>query len=100
MRIFQRAIDDISRENIGTVVQVYKDEDIIYSETVADYLSHLEWVLRIIKEANSRVSIEKSAFFKSYIEFLGFIVSRDGIVVCEPRKVSRTLIAEQTTVHY
>lgn len=98
--IFQRAIDDILRENIGTFVQVYMDDVIIYSETAADHLVHLEWVLRVLKDANMRVSKEKSEFFKNSIEFLGFIVSRDGIQTCPDKIAAISNFPEPNTLFH
>lgn len=85
--IFQRAIDDILREYIGIFVYVYIDDVIIYSINEDDHLKHIEWVLRVLFEANMRVSEEKSTFFQNSVEYLGFVVSQDGIRTC-PEKVA------------
>lgn len=83
--IFQRAIDDILREGIGAFIFVYMDDIIIYSATQELHLQHIEWVLRVLYEANMRVSREKSEFFKAEMEYLGFIVSRNGISTCKDK---------------
>lgn len=44
-------------------------------------------VLKSLHEANMRVSVEKSKFFKQETEYLGFVVSSNGIKTC-PDKVS------------
>lgn len=84
--IFQRAIDDILRVKIGKFVFVYMDDIIIYSQSGADHLEHIEWVLSELFRSNMRVSVEKSEFFRSSVEYLGFIVSREGIRTC-PDKI-------------
>lgn len=84
--IFQRAIDDVLRENIGKYLGVYIDDVIIYSESEEEHVRHIEWVLNKLEEANMRVSIEKSSFFKTRVEYLGFIVTREGIRTC-PSKI-------------
>lgn len=43
--------------------------------------------MNALQEANIRVSLEKSNFFESSVEYLGFIVSADGIRTC-PSKVA------------
>lgn len=43
--IFQRAIDDVLREQIGKSCYVYVDDVIIFSETEEDHVKHIEWVL-------------------------------------------------------
>jgi ribonuclease HI len=85
--IFQRAIDDVLREKIGAFVYVYIDDIIIFSKTAEDHLNHIAWVMKCLHQANMRVSSEKSEFFKPQVEYLGFIVSREGIRTC-PEKVA------------
>lgn len=88
--IFQRAIDDILRENIGIFIFVYVDDIIIYSINQEDHIKHIEWTLKALLEANMRVSAKKSEFFKTSVEYLGFIVSREGVRTC-PDKVEAIL---------
>lgn len=77
--MFQRAIDDVLREQIGKTCYVYVDDVIVFSETKEDHVRHIDCILKNLFEANMRVSIEKSNFFKTEVEYLGFIVSREGI---------------------
>lgn len=84
--IFQRAIDDVLRENIGKFLHVYVDDIIIYSKDLEDHIRHIDWVLQRLLEANMRISLEKSKFFKTNVEYLGFLVSSDGVRTC-PDKV-------------
>lgn len=88
--IFQRAIDDILREKIGKSCFVYVDDVIIYSESKEQHIKDIDWVLKSLHDANMRVSVDKSKFFKTETEYLGFIVSRGGIKTC-PDKVSTML---------
>lgn len=84
--IFQRAIDDVLREVIGKYCHVYVDDIIIYSPDGESHLKHIDSILRKLENAGMRISPEKSKFFKSQVEFLGFIVSETGIKTC-PDKV-------------
>ena len=52
---------------------------IIYSKSEEEHIAHIDWVLKRLLEANMRISSEKSDFFKSSLEFLGFVGSRGGI---------------------
>lgn len=88
--IFQRAIDDVLRERIGKSCYVYVDDVIIFSQTKEKHVEDVNWVLKSLYDANMRVSVEKSQFFKNEIEYLGFIVSRGGIKTC-PDKVHTML---------
>lgn len=84
--IFQRAIDDILRDDIGKRCQVYMDDIIIYSPNKHEHVRDIETILRKLEIAGMRVSSEKSKFFKTEVQFLGFIVTREGIKAC-PEKV-------------
>lgn len=84
--IFQRAIDDVLRENIGKFLHVYVDDIIIYSKDMEDHIEHINWVLQRLLDSNMRVSLEKSHFFKTKVEYLGFLVSSNGVRTC-PDKV-------------
>lgn len=91
--IFQRAIDDVLREHIGRYCFVYIDDVIIFSQDKEDHLKHVEAVLKSLLEANMRVSVEKSKFFKTELEYLGFQISKGGIKTCPQKskqfKISR-----------
>lgn len=50
--IFQRAIDDVLRDQIGKSCQVYIDDVIIYSKTEKEHINHIDWVLHKLLEAN------------------------------------------------
>lgn len=84
--IFQRAMDDVLREGVGKFLDFYMDDIIIFSENEEDHIKHIEWVLDKLSAANMKVNITKSFFFKTSVEYLGFVVSKDGIRTC-PDKV-------------
>ena len=92
--IFQRAIDDVLREFIGKFLQVYIDDVLIYSESEEDHVRHIRLVLEKLITANMRVSLDKCKFFQTSVEYLGFVVSRDGISTC-PSKVEAILKFEE-----
>lgn len=84
--IFQRTIDDVLREDIGKICQVYMDDIINFSPDERSHLEHIDKVLDKIGKAGMRISVKKSRFFRTEIEFLGFIVTTEGIKTC-PNKV-------------
>lgn len=84
--IFQRAIDDVLRDDIGKICQVYMDDIIVYSPDEHSHLQHVDTILKKLEAAGMRVSPTKSKFFKTDVNFLGFVVTRDGIRTC-PEKV-------------
>lgn len=61
--IFQRAIDDILRDEIGKTCHVYVDDIIIFSQSAEKHLEDIERILKKLYIANMRISKEKSKFF-------------------------------------
>jgi len=92
--IFQRAIDDVLRPLIGKVCHVYVDDVIIFSKTSEQHVKDILAVLDRLYEANMRVSAEKSKFFRTEVEYLGFVVSAKGIKTC-PKKINAIVNFEQ-----
>lgn len=88
--IFQRTIDDILREWIGKCCYVYIDDIIIYSPDLGSHLRDIETIIINLENAGMRISTEKSRFFKTEVEFLGFTVSHLGIKTC-PNKIKDIL---------
>ena len=76
---FQRAMNNIFRSILYKYVLVYLDDIIIYSETYEEHLQHLREVLKRVKKANLRLNKKKCEFVKREIEYLGYIISIDGI---------------------
>lgn len=81
--IFQRTIDDVLREWIGKCCYVYMDDIIIYSSDMESHLHDIETVISSLRNSGMKISCEKSKFFKTEVEFLGFTVSNQGIKTCE-----------------
>lgn len=96
--IFQRAIDDVLREHIGSKCFVYMDDVIVFSKDEEQHLKDIEAILRSLFEANMRVSAEKSRFFKAEVEFLGFLVTQDGIKTCPDKVDAIRNFQEPTTL--
>ncbi len=61
-------------------VRAYLDDLLCISEnSLEDYLEILEEVLRQLHDAGLKVNAEKSAFCALEIEYLGYVLTRDGI---------------------
>uniref|UniRef100_A0AB38Z1M6 Polyprotein n=1 Tax=Chuta errantivirus TaxID=3078401 RepID=A0AB38Z1M6_9VIRU len=84
--IFQRVMDDVLRDHIGTICHVYIDDIIVLGETFEQHLLNLETILNTLKNANFCIQPDKSEFCKKEVEFLGFIVTQNGLKP-NPKKV-------------
>lgn len=74
------------------------DDVIIFLLTKEQHVKDIDWVLKSLCDANMRVSVEKSNFFKSETEYLGFVVSRNGIKTCSDKVRARLKFRLHCTV--
>lgn len=84
--IFQRALDDILRDHIGKICYVYIDDIIVFSKDPETHFENLRKIFLTLQNANMKVQLDKCEFLKTEVEFLGFIVSSQGIKT-NPKKV-------------
>lgn len=84
--IFQRALDDILRRHIGEICYVYIDDIVVFSKSQQEHIIHLNQIFKTLDDANMKVQLDKCHFFRNSVEFLGFIISSEGIMT-NPAKV-------------
>jgi hypothetical protein len=78
-------------------VQAYLDDLLCISRSsLEDNLEKLEEVLRRLHNAGLKVNTEKSTFFALEIEYLGYILTRDGIKL-QSNKVQAILAIQLPT---
>ena len=77
--VFQALMSRCLGEVLGMIAFCYLDDIIIFSKSISDHLEHLEIVLDKIKQANLRVKLEKCEFLKNRVNYLGYIISSEGI---------------------
>ena len=57
----------------------YLDDILIYSPNVKTHLKHLELIFQRLREVDLKLKMEKCSFLKKHIQYLGHIVSGDGL---------------------
>ena len=57
----------------------YLDDILIYSPDVPTHLVHMRQLLQRLREADLKLNREKCNFFKSHIQYLGHLISGEGI---------------------
>jgi hypothetical protein len=57
----------------------YIDDNLIFSKNMEDHECHVCLVLEKLWEVRLYTKFEKCEFHQSKVEFLGYIISRDGI---------------------
>ena len=76
--IFQSKMADLMRTL--EFVRVYLDDLLVISrETFADHLEKLQAVLQLLSDAGLKCNAAKSTFCASEIEYLGYMLTREGI---------------------
>ena len=74
---FQKLINDILKG--CNFAMGYLDDIIIYSRSEKGHLERLEEIFTRLKAAGLKLKLEKCCFFKKHIEYLGHLISADGI---------------------
>ncbi len=65
---------------------LYLDEIGVFSSSVTQHLERLEVVLGRLKREGLKAKLEKCAFFKQEVKYLGHVVSSQGVAT-DPSKV-------------
>ena len=93
--IFQEKMSDLMAPL--EFVRTYLDDVLtITNSTFSDHLEKLEQVLKKLDEAGLRVNVSKSHFCTSELEYLGYVLTRDGIKP-QNQKVSAILALQPPT---
>ena len=58
---------------------IYVDDILVYSRTKEEHNEHLRQVLDILRQNKLYGKISKCAFYQKLVEFLGFVVSAEGV---------------------
>ena len=74
---FQKLINDVLKG--CNFAMGYLDDIIIYSRSEKEHLEHLEEIFTRLKAAGLKLKLEKCCFFRKHIQYLGHLISADGI---------------------
>jgi hypothetical protein len=82
---FQHFMNEVFKDLLDMCVVVYLDDILIYSDDPAEHLNHVREVLRRLREHSLFAKVEKCAFSMDTTDFLGFIISPDGLRMDESK---------------
>ena len=74
---FQKLINEVLTDCNFTMG--YLDDIIIFSKTEEEHLEHLETIFNRLREAGLKLKLQKCSFFKKHIQYLGHLISDEGI---------------------
>ena len=84
---FQRFINHIMSPFLDKFVAVYLDDILIYSKNMDDHIKHVRQVLATLEENHLSAKVSKCEFHKSEVDFLGHVISGDGVRT-DPKKIA------------
>ncbi len=84
---FQTVMNNVLRPVLGKFVLVYLDDILIFSQNMDEHLQHLRTVLQLLRDNHLYAKMSKCVFARTELEFLGHILSGDGLRV-DPKKTS------------
>ena len=77
---FQVLINDTLREYLDDFVVAFLDDILIYTNgTLKEHIQQVKKVMRKLQEKSLRLKLKKCKFHVKKMEFLGFIISTEGI---------------------
>ncbi|KAK1606824.1 hypothetical protein QYE76_030497 [Lolium multiflorum] len=88
--IFMNIMNKIFMPCLDKFVIVFIDDILIYSKDKAEHAEHLRIVLQTLREHQLYAKFSKCEFWLDQVEFLGHVISKDGIAV-NPSKVASVL---------
>ncbi|GJP80846.1 hypothetical protein CLOP_g11046 [Closterium sp. NIES-67] len=83
---FQAKMNHILRPLLDECVVVYKDDILIYSCDIKQHVEHLRRVFEILRRERFYVKLSQSEFALEKVQFLGHMVSAQGVHV-DPKKI-------------
>lgn len=76
---FQRMMNEVLSDYINKICVVYLDDILIFSTSLQEHIDSLNKIFKRLLDFNLKVQINKCDFLKHETEYLGHIISRDGI---------------------
>ncbi|GJP40371.1 hypothetical protein CLOM_g24641 [Closterium sp. NIES-68] len=83
---FQPTMNGVFRDLLDKCVIIYLDDILIYSKTREQHLKDLDAVFQRLQQHRLITKGSKCEFLKQELEFLGYVISREGIRI-DPKKL-------------
>ena len=77
---FQSLINTVLRQYLDIFVTTYIDDVLVYTNgTLEKYKQHVKTILHTLQKAGMRLHLDKSVFHTKEVEYLGLILTTEGI---------------------
>jgi hypothetical protein len=87
-------MNDIFSDMLDVYVIVYLDDILIYSDNIADHKKHVREVLRRLRKHGLYAKPEKCFFHTTSVEYLGFLLSPEGLTIVKGLYRGRYTLSE------
>ncbi|KAK3544477.1 hypothetical protein QTP86_013136 [Hemibagrus guttatus] len=77
--VFQSFMNEMFWDMLHRFVVVYIDDIFIYSPNLSDHVDHVKQVLNRLRHYHLYLKLEKCEFHQSTTQFLGYVISPEGI---------------------
>ncbi|KAD7479902.1 hypothetical protein E3N88_03038 [Mikania micrantha] len=85
---FQAIMNDLFRPFLRKFVLVFFDDILIYSRNMDQHVYYLDTTLQLLKSHSFFVKLSKCCFGQSHVNFLGHIITSEGVQVEEEKIVA------------
>ena len=82
---FQRFMNDIFSDLLDVCIIIYLDDILIYSEDMTQHKKHIKEVLWQLHKNGLYMATTKCEFHKESVEYLGFIISVNGLCLAQDK---------------
>ncbi|KZV37815.1 hypothetical protein F511_30328 [Dorcoceras hygrometricum] len=93
---FQATMNEVLRPFLRKCILVFLDDILVFSKDWAAHVDHLRSVLDVLEKHQLLLHRKKSAFGLKQVEYLGHIISGDGVAV-DPGKVAAVVQWQKPT---
>lgn len=83
---FQSLMNEVFKDYLRKFVLVFFNDILVYSKSREEHSQHLTMVFQKLQQHDLKVKLSKCAFGTSSVEYLGHIISANGVVV-DPAKI-------------
>ncbi|KAL1281970.1 hypothetical protein QQF64_000773 [Cirrhinus molitorella] len=83
---FQRLMERLFGDQRCQSLLLYLDDVVVFSSSIAQHLERLAMVLDRLEKEGLKVKLEKCAFFRSEVKYLGHVISAQGVAT-DPGKI-------------
>ena len=82
---FMALMHQVLQPYLDRSVVVFLDDILVYSKTLEEHVQHVRQVLQQLRQHRLYAKLSKCAFGLHEVDFLGHVVSKDGVKV-DPKK--------------